>query len=65
MDEKNSGIKVYTPAQVAEVLNVRENTVRSWTRSGKIQSFKISNRVFISKAVLDALLSGNSEGVAN
>ncbi len=54
MDEQQ---KYYTPQQVAELLGVHLQTVRTWYRSGKLGCYKLGHRdVRISQEQLDAFL---------
>jgi len=36
--------RTYTPAQAAEIFQVKDYTVREWLRSGQLQGIYINNR---------------------
>jgi len=49
--------KLYTTAEVATRLEVKESTVRSWLRTGKISGIKLPGRIYrITESTLNALL---------
>jgi excisionase family DNA binding protein len=37
-------VKIYTTSDVAEMLRVHINTVRSWIRDGKLNAVKVSDK---------------------
>jgi len=49
--------KLYTTAEVATRLEVKESTVRSWLRTGKIAGIKLPSRIYrITESTLTTLL---------
>lgn len=58
MDEKPQ--KYYTPQEIAEMLGVHLQTVRTWYRSGKLGCYKLGHRdVRISQEQLDSFLQAH------
>lgn len=43
------GIKFYTIPEVAEVLNVTPQTIRTWIKQGKIKSQRIGRPIYITE----------------
>jgi excisionase family DNA binding protein len=53
---------VYTCKELAEMLKIKERTVREWCRTGHIDSIKIGRDYRIKKETVDMLLGGRVEG---
>ncbi len=57
---KNHDEKYYTVAEVARLLRIKEDTVRSWLRNGQLRGIKVGKRVWrISSASLQRFLQNN------
>ena len=39
-------VKTYTAQEVADMLKVHINTIRSWIKSGKLNAMKLSDRLY-------------------
>lgn len=57
--------KMYTPEQVAELLQVCVSSVRKWYASGKLDALKVGRRIRIPESALEKFMqsrngSGNS-----
>lgn len=58
--------KMYTPEQVAEMLQVSIYSVRKWYASGKLDALKVGRRIRITESALERFVqsrngSGNTE----
>lgn len=53
--------KMYTPAEVAAMLNVHLQTVRKWYRTGKLECYKLGH-VRISESQLQKFLKARATG---
>ena len=53
--------KWLTPLEVADLLRVKESTVRSWLRSGKLEGFNVGFTWRIPLAALDKKRKGEGE----
>lgn len=49
--------KLYTRAQVAELLNVSYPTLWRWVKNGRIERKKIGNRVYFTQAEVSRLVN--------
>lgn len=50
--------KIYTIAEVAEILRVKDYTVREWLREGKLKGFKAGNRWRVKESELKKMTNG-------
>ena len=53
------GIKFYTIPEVAEVLNVTPQTVRAYTKKGRLKSQRIGRPILITENNLKEFLTGS------
>lgn len=51
--------QLLTPAEVAEILQVDEQTVRRYLREGKLRGLRIGNRWRVDQADLEAFIQAN------
>lgn len=51
--------KVYTPKAAAEALEVHEETIRQWLRSGKLGGVKVGRLWRVRESDLEAFLKGD------
>lgn len=47
--------RFYSPQRVAEIFDVRVETVRTWTRTGRLRSIKIGSRTRIPASAVQEL----------
>ena len=48
--------KTYTPQQIAEILQVREYSVRRWLRQGELKGFQLGGRWRVKESDLKAFM---------
>ncbi len=48
--------RLLTPAQIAEVLQLKERTVTQWLRKGRMRGFKVGKEWRVSRTDLDNFL---------
>jgi excisionase family DNA binding protein len=46
----------YTPAQIADLLQIKRHTVYLWVRDGKLASVRVGSRVRIHRDALESFL---------
>jgi excisionase family DNA binding protein len=63
MDNPRAEKKVLTPKEVAKELNVSRNLIYRQLRAGAIPHLKLGDLYLISRATLEKILSGESQGV--
>lgn len=51
----------YTIKEVAELLNITEQTLRNWRKAGIIQTVQIGGRILIKKTEVERLLKENTK----
>ena len=49
-------LKLLTPAQIAEALQLTESTITRWLRNGRLRGFKVGKDWRVSPADLEAFL---------
>lgn len=59
--ENTENTKVYTPREVAEILNVSVFTVQELLRSGRLKGFKITSRWRVKPEDLDDFMNKQQE----
>lgn len=58
-------MQFYTIKEVADLMNVHENTIRNWMKSGKLKSYKFDKAVRISKDDLKDFVASSERQVDN
>lgn len=53
--------RVYTPEEVAEILQITEYTVLKWLRQGKLKGFRAGRLWRISEDHLNEFMNGRAE----
>ena len=56
-------MKLYTPTEVAEILTVKESTVRRWMRNGAMPGIKIGKFWRIPEEALEAYLESKASEI--
>ncbi len=59
--EQRRGPQVYTPEEIAEILNITEYTVLKWLREGKLKGFKAGRLWRVSEEQLNDFMKGGAE----
>ena len=53
--------KTYTPSQVAEILQVKDYTVREWLKSGQLKGINLNGRWRVKESALEDFMQSREK----